>query len=169
MQNYFAIIDLALSIPSSHLNRIKELHLKLPCPNRRLENAFEREINKLVAPITGDNSTTAERAFKIIAGMENLRTFRVEWSRYPGSRRRRVELLKPLCLVKQAESFVVRARWDWVPGEEELGPNIPFVVEEVEWGDWQENDGFGFSPDDPDGVDPEGFGEVDVLEAEEEG
>jgi hypothetical protein len=138
--------------------------LKAACPNRRLEIAFDRKINKLVAPLTGDTSTTAERAFKIIAGMESLKTLRVEWSGYPGNRRRRVELLKPLCLVKQTESFVVRARWDWVPGEEELGTDVPFVVEEVEWEDWEENDMFGFSPDDPDGVDPEGFDEVDVLE-----
>jgi hypothetical protein len=55
-----------------------------------------------------------------------------------------------------------------MPAEEDLGPNVSFVIEGVDLGDWEENDGFGLSPDDPDGVDPEGFDEVDGLEEEEE-
>jgi len=76
-----------------------------------------------------------------------------------------VELLKPLCRVGQVErgKFMVRAPWDWVPGAEEMGVHegeVPFVVEKVNEIDWVVDNSYGFSPDDPQGVDQEGFDEV---------
>lgn len=158
MRNYFTVLDFAAAVIPQRMNDITKLQLFLQVQNRRVEKSFERRFSL----ITGEEGTNAQRAFRIIASMQNLKVLRVEWEYqdYPGNHRRRIELLKPLCLVSPTEQFMVRAPWDWLPGGEELG-DMPFVYEEVPEDEWVKLDMTDpvWSPDDREGVDPEGYEE----------
>lgn len=88
----------------------------------------------------------------------------MEWTGYPGSHRRRIELLRPLLVVTHLskEKFVVNTPWDWVPGQHDLGvAEVPFMIETGNEDEWLEDYRYDFSPDDKLGLDLEGWGNVD--------
>ena len=47
MRNLFTVMDFKEAIVPKRWDRIRKLKLELECPNRRMEVAFEREMNDL--------------------------------------------------------------------------------------------------------------------------
>ena len=104
LRHLFTVIDLSRTVFPQRMNTIRTLRLVIPLTDAKVQDIFDSRMAK----ISGDDETTLQKAFRIIASMEGLKELDVEFEGNIGPKPgRKIELLMPLGMVRQTKRFDV--------------------------------------------------------------